>query len=195
MLIYPKSQFEVYLNRIVELLQSRASSPKLIEPAPANAELQDILACGLRAPDHGRLKPWRLHVLSSDGLTRLGDIFAQQAINDNAAADKVEKCRNMPKRAPLLIVAVCEPVTNAKVPELEQVLAVGAAIQNMQIAISALGYASIWRTGEMALAKSVISSFSKHPAASIVGFLYVGTAEKTIQAPEIDLLSHVKYWN
>lgn len=195
MLIYPKSQFEVHLNRIVELLQNRVSSPKLIEPAPANDELQDILACGLRAPDHGRLKPWRLHVVSGDGLDKLGVIFAKQAMESGSVADKIEKCRNMPNRAPLLIVAVCEPVASAKVPEFEQVLSVGAAIQNMQIAISALGYASIWRTGEMAVAPSVIQSFSDKPNASIVGFIYVGTAEKELSAPDLDPAEYVKYWN
>ena len=45
--------------RAVELLLSRHSVNLLQEPAPDGAELDLILDAGLRAPDHGRLRPWR----------------------------------------------------------------------------------------------------------------------------------------
>src|ERR1700716_459208 len=45
--------------RALELLLSRQSAGALQEPAPEGAELDLILDAGLRAPDHGRLRPWR----------------------------------------------------------------------------------------------------------------------------------------
>ena len=45
--------------RAVELLLSRRSVNLLQEPTPEGAELDLILDAGLRAPDHGRLRPWR----------------------------------------------------------------------------------------------------------------------------------------
>ena len=43
----------------LDQLLSRRSVGLLQEPAPESADLDLILDTGLRAPDHGRLKPWR----------------------------------------------------------------------------------------------------------------------------------------
>ena len=42
----------------VKLLLERASAVKLQEPGPTPEELDTILRSALRAPDHGRLRPW-----------------------------------------------------------------------------------------------------------------------------------------
>ena len=94
-----------------------------------------------------------------------------------------------------MIVAVWEPQANNKVPELEQILAVGAGVQNMQLAISALGYGSVWRTGEMAEAPLVKEAFNIGENGHIVAFLYVGTPEKTPTKPEVAIDDYVNYWN
>lgn len=182
------------MNTVIQLLQNRVSCPKLVAPAPNQDELNAILGCAMRAPDHGRLKPWLYHVIQGDALVKLGDVFVQALDGQNVANDKIEKTRNMPLRAPLLIVAVCEPQANAKVPAMEQVLAVGAGIQNMQVAISSLGYGSIWRTGQMAHADVVKQAFNVSEQGEIVGFLYVGTPEKTPNKPATDIKQYVKYW-
>jgi len=177
------------MNTIIDLIKHRVSCPKLGGKAPSEQELQAILSCALRAPDHARLKPWHFHVIQGEALGRLGDVFAKAAqANGSLAADKLTKCKNMPLRAPMLIVAVCEPVLNPKVPASEQILAVGAAIQNMQIAISSLDYGSIWRTGEMAESSVVKEAFGLSEQGSIVGFVYVGQPDKVpaLQKPNLD---------
>ena len=183
------------LNSTIELLQTRASCAKLTGPAPNADELAQILRCGLRGPDHGRLKPWRFSVVQGAARHKLGEVFAQaaEAAGDCAQA-KVDKCRNMPLRAPLMLVAVCEPQLNSKIPLIDQVLAVGAAVQNMQIAISALGYASIWRTGDMVQAKEVRAAFDVSAAGSIVAFLYIGTPQIPARVAPVELEPFVKDW-
>ena len=52
--------------RALELLLSRQSVGVLEEPAPQGAELDLILDAGLRAPDHGRLRPWRFVLIRGD---------------------------------------------------------------------------------------------------------------------------------
>src|SRR5437016_11757486 len=44
----------------VELLLTRYSALKLGEPAPSAQAVQAMLESAARAPDHGRLQPWRL---------------------------------------------------------------------------------------------------------------------------------------
>lgn len=182
------------MNSVIELLQKRASSPKLDAPAPSQKEIEQILRCGLRAPDHGRLKPWRFHIVQGAQLAELGHLFAEVAEAKDKNPAKVEKSRNMPLRAPLMIVATCHPYENGKIPVSEQILAVGAAIQNMQVAISSLGYGSIWRTGEFAYEEKVKHAFDVPEQGEIVGFLYIGTPAITNYAPEVELDGYVKEW-
>ncbi len=45
-------------------------------PGPSAAELDRILAAGVRVPDHGKLTPWRFIVFEGEGRRRMGDILA-----------------------------------------------------------------------------------------------------------------------
>jgi len=182
------------LNTTIDLIKSRASSPKLKGPAPSPEEVDEILKCALRAPDHARLKTFKYHVVKGESLKALGDVYAN-SLDQNMASDKLEKCRNMPMRAPLMVVAICEPQENPKVPVIEQILSVGAGIQNMQIAISSLGYGSIWRTGDMAHAQSVKKHFNVSEKGEIVGFIYIGTPEKSPNVSQANLDEFVEYWD
>ena len=47
----------------IDALANRVSGSVLVDPAPDELELHSILSAAVRAPDHGRLRPWRLIVL------------------------------------------------------------------------------------------------------------------------------------
>ena len=51
--------------------------PFLTGPGPDEQVLARILAAGARAPDHGRLRPWRFIVIRGAARERLGEVFAQ----------------------------------------------------------------------------------------------------------------------
>lgn len=183
-------------NPVIQTIQDRASSPKLTSPGPTTEQLEEILACAQRAPDHARLKPWNLWLIEGQDRNKLGQVFAEAILDTNPDAPdvKLDKCRSMPLRSPLMIVATCQPTPTPKVPDHEQVLAVGAAIQNMQIAISSLGLGSIWRTGEMSEHPHVKKAFGLDDNGVIVGFLYIGTPEKPTVKQEVDPRTNVKSW-
>ena len=65
-------------------------------------------------------------------------------------------------------------------PRVEQLLSTGAAAQLLLLAAHALGYAGIWRTGELALdaplARSVGDELGLEEADTLVSWLYLGTA-------------------
>ena len=37
------------------------------------SDLNDILACGIRVPDHGALNPWLLTVIKDNARSRIGE--------------------------------------------------------------------------------------------------------------------------
>ncbi|NDE01262.1 MAG: hypothetical protein EBZ91_05820 [Gammaproteobacteria bacterium] len=47
----------------LELIASRSSVKKFVEQVPTRGQIETLLAAASRAPDHGRLAPWRFTVL------------------------------------------------------------------------------------------------------------------------------------
>lgn len=181
---------------------NRVSTPKLTHPAPDKEALTAILAAAVRAPDHGKLRPWRFLIVENNGLKALGDAFALSAkeadseLND----DRLNRVRIMPLRAPMVIVVVAETQLNHKVPVQEQVLATGAAVQNMLLMAHDLGYGAMWRTGELAYNAFLKKRLGFEEKDEIVAFLYLGTAETTSQAggkklkQPLSLENYVQTW-
>jgi nitroreductase len=114
--------------RALELLLSRQSVGVLEEPAPEGAELDLILDAGLRAPDHGRLRPWRFVLIRGDERLAWGERLAEAAqARDPATAQMLgDRYRAWVRRTPLLIAIGAEIHAGHKIPEIEQLLSAGA---------------------------------------------------------------------
>lgn len=161
------------------LLTTRHSSPRLTEPAPAGEALELIKRAALRVPDHGGLRPWRFVIVTGkDALNRLGDVFAEAAIEDapGISTEMHERARQLPLRAPMVIVCIAKVAEHAKVPAHEQVQSAACAVMAMQQAAFAQGFGGIWRTGSYAQQDFVKQSLDVGEDDEIVGFLYLGTA-------------------
>lgn len=157
----------------IDALLNRTASPRLVEPAPSSSELDLIYQTALRAPDHGMLRPWRYLIIEGDARAKLGQLFVDCMAPETE--ERRKKLLNAPLRAPLIIVAVTEFKDNPKIPAIEQIGSSAAAIQNMSVAIHALGYSSIWRTGPVAFDDKVKVGLGLKVTDEIVGYLYVGT--------------------
>ena len=168
-------------------LHNRVSQGSLRDPAPAGAALANIQRAALRAADHAMLRPWRFLVIAGDGRHRLGELFlrAREAREGELPERERARTRGRPLRAPLLIVAIAACRTDTKVPEIEQVLSAGAAVQNMLNAAYAQGVGAMWRTGEFAYDPVVKAGLGVGDAEHIVGFLYLGTVDepRPVQVP------------
>ncbi len=177
----------------LEALQNRTASPRLVEPAPSQEELQEILKAGLRAPDHAMLRPWHFLLISGKGRDKLGQVFAENLAPQNE--QEKDKMLNSPLRAPLIIVAITRFKEHPKVPKVEQICATAAAVQNMSVAIHALGYSSIWRTGKAAFNTGVKAALGIKATDEIVGYLYVGTPTLASRpVPENNIDDYVSSW-
>ncbi|HSH90791.1 MAG TPA: nitroreductase [Ramlibacter sp.] len=172
-----------------ELLTTRTSSARLVEPGPSEAELQKILYAAACAPDHGRKTPWRFVVVSGSSRARFGELMAAslQRRDPNASPAKLQLERDKPMRAPLIVVTAAVTREDPAVPGVEQILAVGAATQNILLAAHALGYGSFWRTGATARDDSVKEGLGLAPENTIVGFIYIGTSEVPARPRQVEL--------
>lgn len=181
----------------IEALVTRKSAARLIEPAPAAEDLKVIMQAAVRAPDHGRLRPWRFLIVEGAAREKLGDIFCEglRRREPGARADSLEKERQKPLRAPMLIVVIAKVTESPKVPPIEQYFSAAAAAQNILLALHALGFAGMWRTGAPCFDPYVKESLGVRGDDMIVGFLYVGTAERPPAMQSEEASDFVEVWN
>lgn len=167
-------------------IESRTSALKLSAPGPTRGHIEQIIHAGARAPDHGRLRPWRFIVLEGDARARLGDAMANVLKRKfpEAQPAQLDAERGKPMRAPTIIV-VAAKITRSKIPEIEQVIAVGAAAQNMFLAANALGYGAMWKTGGVAYDAAIKTMLGLAPEDHIVALLYLGATQ--VPGPSVDV--------
>jgi nitroreductase len=147
------------------------------EPGPSEAELDRLLRIGLRVPDHGKLEPWRLVVLTGEARLRLGAVireaFAQRHPEANETTLEAERQRLA--RAPLVLAVIAAPVPSAKIPEWEQLLSAGALCHQLLLAANALGYAAQWLSEWYAYEPRVLDALGGRDGERIAGFVHIGT--------------------
>jgi nitroreductase len=162
----------------IDAIQTRVSAARLDSPGPSEEDLSLILRSGIRAPDHGRLTPWRFVIIEGAARETLGNAMAELRKRNFADAtdESLESERAKARRAPMIIVVAARVDRQSKVPEIEQILAAGACAQNVWLAAHALGYAGMWKTGDAAYDPSVKKAIGLSQEDHVVAFLYIGTA-------------------
>ena len=115
--------------------------------------------------------------------------------NPQTAEEALNKARNMPLRAPLLVVVIARTQVHAKVPAQEQVLAAGCAAHGILLAAHAQGLGAVWRTGDMAYDAWVNTGLGLGDGEQNLGFLYIGTPEREPRtAPQAVIEDFVSAW-
>jgi nitroreductase len=181
---------------VIDILVGRVSPTALVEPGPTQEQLQEILVAGASAPDHGRMKPWRFVLIQGNARSRFGDLMAQSLARREPGITEVrlEAERKKALRAPTIIGIAAALRDNPTVPEVEQILAVGAAAQNILIASHGLGFGGFWRTGSLAYDPDVKRAFGLSEADSIVGFIYIGSVGQPGRPHQVQIDEFVRYF-
>jgi nitroreductase len=172
-------------SNLMETLLSRASVKALGEPGPDDAQLQTIFEAAMRAPDHGKLRPWLFFVVRGDARKRLSDLFVASVRRrePQATEAQIAKEREKPLRPPVTIAVAARITPGHKVPEVEQLLSAGAAAMNILNAVHALGFAAKWVTGANCYDPGFKRDFGLDPSEQLIGFLHVGTAVEKFDPP------------
>lgn len=180
----------------IEALMGRVSPAQLVEPGPSPAQLQTLLGVAARAPDHGRMQPWRFVLIEGEARDRFGEVMAQSLRRREPAApeSKLDAERKKPLRAPLVVVVAAAVKDNPKVPEIEQVVAAGAAVQNMLVAAHAMGLGGFWRTGATAYDPEVKRALGLADQDTIVGFIYLGSVGLAGKAVPAETAGVTRRW-
>ena len=178
---------------------NRFSTPAaaLSEPAPDDKQLRLILKTALSAPDHGRLHPYRFISIRGEARHKLSEIFGRATLmrDPDVEPSYLKKQKNKPLRSPLIVVVVAKLTKSPKIPEIEQMLSAGAAAHNVLLASKALGFGSIWLTGDNAYDPYVCDELGLQDNERIIGFIYIGTPSIEIPPRPIpEVSTHHSKW-
>ena len=181
------------LNNIIK----RNSHRNLVMPAPSDEEMQYVYMAALRAPDHAWIRPSSFIEIQGKGLERLSEAFvnyAQENI-DGLSEDQLKKYKEIPFRAPMIIVLINTPKEHPKVPKIEQIMSTATAGQNILLALNSLGYGAIWRTGVFSFNEKVSKYLNLDKHQQVVGYLYVGTPDgEPKKIPNMKIEDFVTKW-
>jgi len=172
------------MDQVIDFLASRRSvTAKNMAPGKIDkAHLKQILNAGIRVPDHGALKPWKLVVISGDARKQLdeGVILPEfQAANPDAKPEVEAIEHGRLQRADVVIAVLSSPVEHASIAEWEMHLSAGAVCTTLLYAAQSFGYAAQWLTEWYAYNDRMLAALGGEVGHDqIAGFIYIGEKVK-----------------
>ncbi len=169
---------------LARLMSTRCnvSARRLVDPGPTRREVRQILGMAATAPDHGLLRPWRFIEVPMHRRSELGEVFAQTLVERDCSAtlEQIDAAREKAHRAPFLMLAVArlDRAEPSGIPEIEKMVSVGAAIQNILLMAHAMGYGAGLTSGQSIRTRRMAEFFGLHSGEQAVCFINIGTVSK-----------------
>lgn len=168
------------MNQVIEVIKTRRSVRSMKKEEPPRELIEQVLEAGTWAPNHHMTEPWRFVVISGDERHKLGEAMEsalRETMKGDAQPRREEMLRTERERvlsAPVIIALISSPSSGERIIQQEEVIAAGAALQNMLLAAHALGLGAMIRTGRHSYLQPVRSYLDLKENESLVGLVYLG---------------------
>jgi len=171
-----------------QLIRSRRSTfPKQFreEQNVDDGIINQVLENATWAPNHGNVQPWQFVVFTGQGLQKLANF--QSELYKETAGDKFkeatyENLKANPLKASHVIALCMKRDPDKKFPEVEEMAAVAAAVQNMYLTITVYGLGGYWTTGGVTYNEKAKPFFGLGEDDKLMGFFYIG--EVAVPSPQ-----------
>ena len=177
-------QFEILKQLIVNRRSAKpvTMNGKKIE----DVQISQLLELANWAPTHGFTEPWRFVVYSNDAVKQFCYHHAEMYKDNTPSAafntGKYEKQLHNGDYASHIIAVYMKRGANPNIPELEEICAVSAAVQNILLGAEAMGIAVLWSTGGLVLQPAMKAYFGLGDDDLMIGLLYLGYTDETNKA-------------
>lgn len=160
----------------------RTVKPKLFSDKPVDeALINRMLENANWAPTHGMTEPWRFRVFVGDARKRLAGFLAATYKEVTSAKDfKQNKYEGMSGNAMLaqaVIVIGMKRQDSGKITELDEIMAVACAVENMHITAAASGLGAFWSTNVSAVSDQMRDFIGLSGDDRALGLFYLGYPE------------------
>lgn len=148
----------------------------------------ELLTLADAAPTHAKTEPWRFVVFGGNKVKeftkRHAELFKQHTPEASFTQQKYDNLERLGNNVSHIIVAWMKRVATHKIPEIEEVAAVSAAIQNILIGATAKGVATFWSTGGLTHHPALKEEFGLGEEDLVMGILYLGYTDEPFKAPQ-----------
>jgi nitroreductase len=167
-----------------ELVRARRTQMLVDRERDVPTELiEQLCELGNWAPNHKKTWPWKFAIATGDGRARLGEAFAAD-MDERGVGDEGKRLKTLTKytRTPATLVVGCAPSDHPTF-HAENRDAVAAAIQNILLGATAAGLSSFWSTAPIIDSARALELCGFDPADRIIGLIYLGWPNTTVDAP------------
>ncbi len=166
----------------------------LSEPAPSQAQVQQILSVLTSTPDHGNLTPWDVLIIERAQIDNFCDamLSACAALSHQEQPGHARRLISYIKQSPMLVVVSAKVTVGHAVSEMDQVLSAAAACQNILLAADSLGVGAIWYSADVL--SSVKPSIGLAASDRPVGLLVLGTVTNSKTKLRSDATQFCRHW-
>lgn len=171
------------LTDVFNLIKERRTigPGKYKDRAVHKEQIEKMLEAANWAPTHGLTEPWRFKVFSGEGLKNLlqfqADFYKKNTPADSFLQSKYDGIINRADKATYVIAICMKRQETERIPEIEEVMATAAAVQNMALMATAYGMGTLWSTGFGVLSNDMKTYLGLGEKDKCLGTLYVGYPE------------------
>ncbi len=168
---------------ISEVIKKR----RTVKPAKMNGkavpdeQVKQLLELADWAPTHKHTEPWRFIVYAGqkakEFVSQHAELYRKSAAEDKFNNDKYEKILGNGKNLSHLIVCIMKRDEQKRVPEIEEISAAAAAIQNILLGATSLGIANFWSTGGMTHTDAMKEFLGLNFDDNVMGLIYLGYSD------------------
>ena len=131
------------------------------------------------APTHKFTEPWRFMIFKGEGRQKLANfqsgLYKKMTEADGTFRQKrFENLKQKPFECSHVITIGMSRDPEKRVPEIEEITAVGCAIQNMYLTATAHGIGCYLSTGGITYFEGAKDFFGLHDEDILIGFMFVG---------------------
>ncbi len=164
---------------LLEAIRTRRTVPfTAVSSEPIQeAHLLALLEAANWAPSHGHTEPWRFAVFRGEGRRRLAELLAatyKAAHAHDFKEKKYQKQQERPLAVGAVLAILMHPGEQPVMPEYEELLAMGGAVQNLHLVAHSLGIGASWSTPDYLEHPNIRAFFGLGERDRCLGFHYLG---------------------
>jgi nitroreductase len=160
--------------------------------------IQEALINATWAPNHGKTEPWHFIIFKGEGIDRLSEF--QSTLYKTEAGEKFmeakyQKLKQDYRKASHVIAICLKRDIASRIPEVEEICAVAAAVQNLALTLHSYGYGGYWTTGGITYYESAKKFFGLNATDKLMGFYLCGAPGSIPAAPPRKNIAEKTTWH
>ncbi|MCX7744068.1 MAG: nitroreductase [Flavobacteriales bacterium] len=168
------------LTEIISLIKDRRTIyPEQYKSRKVHKEQVELMLDAANwAPTHGMTEPWRFKVFSGNKLRELmqimADIYRDTTPPEQFMDSKYHRFAERAEKTSYVIAVCMKRQESERIPEIEEVMAVACAVQNLMLTATAYGIGTFWSTGGGVYSKRLHDYLNLGHKDKCLGLIYIG---------------------